>query len=172
MTELKIAEGAVDDALPEKVIPLSVPERPGARFIRDRIMWLEQVAADESLTKTAVRLAIVLNGFFNSKTGDAWPAVGTLARRLGTSDRAVQKALRAMADAGHLTISAGGGNNTNRYAWILKDTSAKGGDAETAEASSPMPVKERSPHPGTSVHHRGERAFTRILIWNPQKEPS
>ncbi|MBU3889410.1 helix-turn-helix domain-containing protein [Methylosinus sp. KRF6] len=45
-----------------------------------------------------------LRPFLNHKSLTAWPAVGTLARLAGLSVRTVQRLLRAMKSAGHLSI--------------------------------------------------------------------
>ncbi len=64
-------------------------------FTARKFAWLEAVARDGDLRASASRLAIILAGFFNRKSGDAWPSMDTLADILGMTRRGVQKSVEA-----------------------------------------------------------------------------
>ena len=92
-------------------------------FTSEKFAWLDQVAGDGALPSHAARLAVVFLRYVNRATGDAWPAIPTLASALGMVENSVRNALRAMVANGHLAIEAGGGRGaTNRYRWIIKST--------------------------------------------------
>lgn len=125
-------------------------------FTRDKLEWLEQIASDSTLPPTAARLAIILCSFVNRGTGDAFPSIPTLARRLGVVENAVRKSLKAMVEGDHLEIEAGGGRNaTNRYRWTLKPSTEMQG-IETAE-------------PCTSLKGNGSRPLT--LVKGKEEKP-
>jgi hypothetical protein len=96
-------------------------------FVARKFQWIDQIAADGELPPHAARLAIVLLRYVNRKTGDAWPAIPTLAAAMGMVENSVRNALRAMVTNGHLAVDAGGGRGaTNRYRWLIKsDNGAK-----------------------------------------------
>ncbi|SFK79154.1 helix-turn-helix domain-containing protein [Methylocapsa palsarum] len=90
-------------------------------FIRNKFLWLDQVAADGDLPPTVARLAIVLCRYFNRESGSAWPSIERLARDLGIADRSVQRMVKLLIEHGHLEVDSGGGRNkTNRYCQIIK----------------------------------------------------
>jgi hypothetical protein len=122
---------------------------------RNLFGWLSQVARDDGLPPTAARLAIILSSYVNRESGDAWPAVPTLARNLGVVENSVRKALRAMVAAGHLEIDAGGGRAaTHRYRPVLKDA---------LPAEKPCtPVKGNVPKPCTDVKRKDGKHFTDV----------
>lgn len=70
---------------------------------RARFAWLDAVATDARLPPLAVRVAVVLGRWLNAE-GVAWPAVATIAAALGATDRAVQKAISALVEAGHIAV--------------------------------------------------------------------
>jgi DNA-binding transcriptional MocR family regulator len=90
----------------------------GDTFTKDKLAWLEAIAADEVLTGAAFRVAIkIATKYLNRKTGDAWPGILTLAADVGLSERSVQRAIRLLEARGWMHIEEGGGghNSTNRY---------------------------------------------------------
>jgi hypothetical protein len=107
-------------------------------FVRQKFEWLDQVSRDGGLPGVAVRTAIALTQFFNNQTRQAWPAAGTLADRLGTNVRTVQRSKALLIERGHLTVIGdrrGGSRHTSRVQMRLK---LKGGKTinnkeETAE---------------------------------------
>lgn len=97
------------------------------QFTSDRFSWLNQVATDRSLPPSAARVAIVLGGYVNRISGDAWPSVETLSASVGIVENCVRKALKAMVRNGHIAVETGGGRkSTNRYRPIIKDQSNDG----------------------------------------------
>lgn len=124
----------------------------GDHFTRDKFTWLEQVAKDASLPPSAARVAIVLAGYLNRETGDAWPSIGRLCTDLELSDRGVQKALVALLDGDHLARKTGGGRSTtSRYSIILSAvkprTDVQGIDQKPRTHVHPIEAKLR-----TDVH--------------------
>jgi hypothetical protein len=94
----------------------------GDRFTALKFQWLERIAADFELPASATRLAVALNKHLNRKTWDAFPAVATLARAIGMTERRVQGLLQELVKHGHLTIESGGGRHaTNRYRPVFTD---------------------------------------------------
>ncbi|TIL95207.1 MAG: hypothetical protein E5Y73_07560 [Mesorhizobium sp.] len=86
-------------------------------FTAFKFEWLRQVALDPSMPPAASPIAILLaDEYLNQETGDAWPAVDTLARQLGRGKTQTRAALQAM-DGIHLSVdwTAGGKGQTNRY---------------------------------------------------------
>jgi hypothetical protein len=76
----------------------------------------------------ALRLACALSGYFNSETGEAWPAKETLAGELGATERGVRKAVAALVVRGHLDVTAGGGREiTKRYRSLSKTRNSRSG---------------------------------------------
>lgn len=101
-------------------------------FTLEKLDWIRQVAGDGELPPQAARLATVLAiDFMNSKSREAWPAVGTLANLLGVTPNTVRAAVAALERRGHLQVSPGGGRkNTSRYRWVIRPA----GGAENTQA--------------------------------------
>jgi hypothetical protein len=90
-------------------------------FTRDLWAWLKQISSDPKLSALAVRVAIRLATHFNSDTGEAWPAHGTLADATGAKRNGVIHAIAALVERGHLVSEVRKGRGrTNVYRWILK----------------------------------------------------
>jgi hypothetical protein len=143
---------------------------PGDSFTRERLAWLEQVAADGTLPALAARLAIVLCArYFNRASRTAWPAIATLAGDLGMAPRSIQRIVAAMSPR-HLSVEAGGGRSaTNTYRWRIDG-------AETASNrppfSEPQTPTEMSPfrHPKPRQECQGIETETLTkLSRNPDK---
>ena len=126
----------------------------------DRLHWLQRIAADRRLPPLAAHVAIALTGFFNNRTGNAWPSIGRLADDLRISERWVRQNIAALKDCGHLAVEFGGGrSSTNTYTMIA------GGAAETRNASSGFPGDK----PGTPVQGFGDKPGT-IVHLNPERQ--
>ncbi|MEA2911100.1 MAG: hypothetical protein QOJ15_3181 [Bradyrhizobium sp.] len=85
------------------------------------------VALDPRLGKIALRLAILMASYRN-KNGECWPAVDTLAGRLGVDRRAVQRAIVELVDCGHLARSrrsAAGQDLSNSYTVLYRPIAAR-----------------------------------------------
>lgn len=90
-------------------------------FIRNKFLWLDQVAADGALPPTVARLAIVLCRYFSRENGGAWPSIDRLAHDLDITERSVQRMVKLLVERGHLEVDIGGGRNkTNQYRHIVK----------------------------------------------------
>lgn len=120
-----------------------------ANPVRARFAWLGQIATDRALPPLATRVAVVLCQFLNS-AGVAWPSVPRVATALGATDRAVQKTIAALVDAGHLTIERNGGRGrTNVLTIVVKAD----GDAEKGE----LPDTFSGPERVNAWPEKGER---------------
>lgn len=85
-------------------------------FTRNKFEWLEGVARAKGLPATAYRVSILIIENLNRKTGDAWPAVATLAQALSAKDDTVRQALKSLKVAGWLEYeSTQGRGKSNRY---------------------------------------------------------
>jgi len=96
---------------------------PAAQFAKTKMDWAIQVAADKSLTATALRIALAWPLWLNSKTLLAWPAQATIAERINCSTRTVRAALKQLETCNHLRCMTEkrGGRLTNRYRIVLQD---------------------------------------------------
>jgi hypothetical protein len=150
---------------------------------RNLFGWLSQVARDDGLPPTAARLAIVLSSYVNRESGDAWPAVPTLARNLGVVENSVRKALRAMVAAGHLEIDAGGGRAaTHRYRPVLKDALPGEKPCTDVKGNVQKPCTDVKALPVETLHGRAQnpsfpftKPFTRVKanhLIEPSEKPS
>jgi hypothetical protein len=92
-------------------------------FTRDKLQWLDQVAADRSVSDGAFRLAYHLaSRYINRKTGDSFCGQERLATDLGTTSRNVRKLLDQLVSREHLLIAkARGRGHINRCRWNLKN---------------------------------------------------
>jgi hypothetical protein len=92
-------------------------------FTRDKLAWLDQVAADRSVSDGAFRLAYHLaSRYINRKTGDSFCGQERLATDLGTTSRNVRKLLDQLVSREHLLIAkARGRGHINRCRWNLKN---------------------------------------------------
>ena len=95
---------------------------------RDHLDWLRQVASNRGLTPFCTRLAVVLTGYFNRKTGSAFPSQETLAADLGATVDGVRKATIQLERGGHLIVTRRCGRHLpSLYAPALKPQTAVGG---------------------------------------------
>jgi integrase len=91
-------------------------------FMDEKLTWLEQIADDRDLLKTAVRVAMkIATRYINFDTGDAWPSQKGLAADLSVSASSIEKAIGVLVERGHLSMKRGGWGHTSRYRWIIKD---------------------------------------------------
>lgn len=82
--------------------------------------------------------------------GVCWPSVASIERRTGLSDRAIQKALQWLAQAGALTVK--------------RETGKANFFTVTPERYSPPTPERRSPPPPNHVHHTPEPRSPRTVI--------
>lgn len=138
--------------------------------MRDKMAWHEQVLVDPDLSPLAKVVAGCILHDLNATTGDAWRGQAGIATMLGVTARGVQKALAALAAAGHIEITtAKGRGKTNRYRAVLKNTNGR---------SSFQPEKtnsrsERRPENTNSRSEKHERGFVQTLeeSLNPPLSP-
>lgn len=106
----------------------SAPESNAARtFARNSFVWLHDLAADPSVSANAVRLGVVLHKFVNHKTLTAWPAISTLAAKIGASRRTTQRLCGELMAAGYLVAvgkNRGGRAKTNTLRIVFKNRKA------------------------------------------------
>jgi hypothetical protein len=89
-------------------------------FVRDKFVWLEQVACDSTLPPISTRIAILLVGFLSRGSGDAWPSLARLCDALSTSKQSAISGLKRLQTAGHLEVRAGRGrSSTSRYKPVI-----------------------------------------------------
>jgi len=94
---------------------------------RDHLGWLRQVASNRELTPFCTRLAVVLTGYFNRKTGSAFPSQETLAAALGATVDGIRKATIQLERGGHLIVIRRCGRHLpSLYAPALKPQTAVG----------------------------------------------
>lgn len=141
------------------------PRKPaGDAFARERLDWLEVVAAEATLPVTAYRLAtIVALRYLNRSRGFAWPSLATLSADLGVGKKAILRAVEALESHGLLSVvRSRGRGHANEYRietpaqkGIRADTVSddeKGIRADTVSGgkgirSIPEKVSGRIPHP-------------------------
>jgi hypothetical protein len=92
-------------------------------FTRDKLRWLDQVAADPGVADGAFRLAYHLaSRYINRKTGDSFCGQERLATDLGTTSRNIRKLLDQLVSREHLLIAkARGRGHINRCRWNIKN---------------------------------------------------
>lgn len=119
-------------------------------FTRDKLSWLDQVAADSAVLPSAFKLAYVLaSRFLNRQSGDAFPRQEQLAEAAGMSERTVRTLIDQLVEHGHLEVIRG---RPCRYRPILanrkptSDNDCGKPEAdfrnEPAESGSALPVTE------------------------------
>lgn len=103
----------------------------GDAFTRERLNWLEAVAAEATLPVTAYRLApIVALRYLNRSRGFAWPSLATLSADLGVGKKAILRAVEALEGHGLLSVvRSRGRGHANEYR--LETPAQKGIQADT-----------------------------------------
>ena len=88
-------------------------------WVRYKLTWLEGVAQDRTLTRLALRIAILMaTRYINAKWRLAWPSAATLADVLGANPRNIQRAIKQLVHKGWLSKSPGARGargRSNRY---------------------------------------------------------
>ncbi len=83
---------------------------------KDKTAWLLQVQADPATPAAAFSVAFSLAFHWNDRTGVCRPSQELIAAETSMSPRQVRNHLRALEDAGHITVHAGrGAGHASRY---------------------------------------------------------
>lgn len=127
-------------------------------FTKCRMIWLDQVHSDLSVTSAAFRVAYAIGKGFNrdryGQTGllYAWPSQAEIAAETGLTRRGVQKCIEALTETGHLSIEVGGKARGNRstYEAIVFETQETANERspytdKTANAGSPLKDEKSEP---------------------------
>ena len=80
-----------------------------------RAAWADMLAGDARLSHIAVRVGIVIGGFFNSGSAETFVAQPTIAKHMGISERTIWEAVRELTKLGHLISQRGHGRRSNTY---------------------------------------------------------
>lgn len=145
-------------------------------FTRDRLRWLDLIFADTELDHLAFRVAYLLSQLFNREKGNAWPAVGTLAKGVGASSRGVQKAVAQLEARGYLTRDIGRGRGgSNSYRPILNPAENTNSSAHFATPknmnSSAPPEQQCTPGVNSSAPGGRTAVHPNPFDRTPLKEP-
>jgi hypothetical protein len=109
--------------------------------------WLAAILADESLPRSAYRVAGAISKYLNSKTLECFPAVATLARLARYVDRTIQRLVKALCGAGYLRVERSAGRRgCNIYrAFIPGEIVEAEAQADAAAAEIATPSTTASP---------------------------
>mgnify|MGYP003675045462 CR=1 FL=1 len=137
--------------------------KPGARFAELKEIWAAQVAEDRGLSETALRIALVLPRWLNSKTLKAWPSQRTIAGAINTSDRAVRDGLKKLVDSGHLhcLTEKPGGRMSNVYrivvhGGVICESDCPGTGPAGAQPGTPLPGRSEGSRRGVGNAGSGQ----------------
>jgi hypothetical protein len=87
---------------------------------RDRLDWQRQMAFDCELSHVAYRVAGIIGGHFDNRTGTCFPGLERIARVAGVSRRTAWGAVEELARRGRLRVTKGGGRaRANTYEMVL-----------------------------------------------------
>lgn len=149
-----------------------------------KLFALRRALMDQGLTKADVLTLAALIEYRNSKSGESWPSVPSLACVTKLSQRCIQLALRRLENGGHIATRLGGGRTSNTYEVLLNDDKSPLSD-RIKEARQIADERRTMVHPSkpeevndcsTGVNDcssRGEQPFARTLLKNPtDKNPS
>ena len=104
------------------------------------------VMAQPPLTRTGLRVLILLLQHCNPRTRQCNPSIGRLARMLDASERGVQMAIRELKERGAIESHSGGRGGSNQYAFL---------NLEDAPQGDPAPLNPAS--------QKGEACFAQVV---------
>lgn len=85
-------------------------------FTSRKLSWLETLARDRTLPRSAIALAVLLAcRYFNGESGEAWPSERTLAGDTGMTPANVHIGIERLVAAGVLRRRSGGPRTPSRY---------------------------------------------------------
>src|SRR5262245_38105792 len=73
-------------------------------FQRWKQEWLDEVASNKKLKAVDYRHVIVVSGYLNRNTLEAWPGILTLARRLDVDEKTVRRSRDRIEANGHWKV--------------------------------------------------------------------
>jgi Helix-turn-helix domain len=86
--------------------------------------WQRQLIADTTLALSDLKVAVAITWYFNRTTGEAFPAMATLAKETGYCERTIIRSVKRLEARGHLYVKRdsrrGDRRGVNRYVPILK----------------------------------------------------
>lgn len=84
-------------------------------FTKNRLEWVERIAADNRLPPSSLRVAVFIAKHLNRASGDAWPSQERLAAETCLPERTVCYGIKALCDFGYLEKRRAGFGRSNRY---------------------------------------------------------
>jgi hypothetical protein len=137
------------------VLPLNAPRNAAPDdFTRRKFEWLDQVAADRSLSPLAFHVAYLLSGYLNRATGEAFPSQETLAKRLGCTVRGVRKLVGQLVDGDHVEVlESHGRGRMNIYRTIMKNR------------NSGSSLHDENRNAGSGIREKPEQPFQKPEQW-------
>jgi DNA-binding MarR family transcriptional regulator len=110
-------------------------DRSGAAYF---LMMCARAPFDPDLSHPALRTLAALSTYRNNKTGLAYPSTGLLARKLGVTQRAIQKHLRELERLGYIVqVTHPHGGYRGRRAFRIDLEKASTGGMDRAAPRSP-----------------------------------
>lgn len=139
-------------------------------FTKDRLDWLERIAADGRVPPSSLRVAIFISKHINRVSGDAWPSMQRLAAETSLPERTVGYAIKALCDFGHLEKRRAGFGRSNRYS-IVGD-SPEGG-TEHPISNSAMGCQNDEPNSAMGCQNEASNlAMDCRSFWQPVADHS
>jgi hypothetical protein len=141
-------------------------------FTAQKLEWIERVVRDHTLPPLARCVAALIGlHYLNRTSGDAWPSQSKLAADLGVSRRAIQYALDAIVDAGHLTREGSLGR-VNHYRPVLEVKNVQDAEPEGAQPTAqvlPPPAQPTAQVPAQIHSHMNPLKEIPLKEKNPLK---
>src|SRR5262245_29173414 len=132
-------------------------------FLRARLQAADELRRDGKLSAAARLVRLEIFSYVNEASGEAFPSEGTIARRLGLTDRTVRTAAKKLADAGRIKVTRRPGRSNLYSPAFIKQTQEKISgvgaprSSGTPEKFDADPGKEQQ---GTSEKKRPPNSFT------------
>jgi hypothetical protein len=118
----------------------------------DRLAWLALVAADQTITVGALRVAVALTQWIGKHTGSCFPSVASIGAAVGMKERGTRQVIRQLEAGGWLAVKRTAGRTSNVY--MLATPTRHGGTGLTghgdAGSNAANPASDGS-QPGTEA---------------------
>lgn len=126
---------------------------------------------DDSTTKGLNLFVLIAMADNANDQGICWPSVATIAHKVRVNERTVQRAIRELAEGGHLTIQPGGGRRSNTYR-IFYPAELRGGNlSPVTQLCHPSGDKGAAPAVTQLRHPSGDTAMSPEPLVEPSLEP-